>query len=419
MADTLGESGEFDLLDFFAELTLYTSTACLIGSDFREELDGRIVPMFHDLEKGTDAFAYVNENLPLPSFRRRDRARARLVAVLEGIFAKWDAEDRERNDLFSTLRRIRNPDGSARYSADQITGMFISMMFAGHHTTSTASSWAIIDLLRHPEWLRRVTDELDELYADGREVSYQALREIPELECAFKETLRLHAPLIILMRKVMTPFHYKDWVVETGTTVAVSPAVSNRMPEYFPDPEHFDPDRYKAGRQEDKQSFAWLPFGAGRHRCVGAAFAMMQLKAIFSVLLRRFEFEMAQPSESYRNDHSKMVVQLLQPCRVRYRRRQPKVAAQPRSAAAEEAASTRVGARICVDFDLCQGHAVCVSEAPEHFALDQENNRVRVLREHVAADERERVEAAVRYCPTQALSIQDDRARTDGAEEEK
>lgn len=60
---------------------------------------------------------------------------------------------------------------------------------------------------------------------------------------------------------------------------------------------------------------------AGRHRCVGAAFALMQLKAIFSILLRDFEFEMAQPADSYHNDHSKMVVQLAQPCAVRYRRR--------------------------------------------------------------------------------------------------
>ncbi|MEZ5267014.1 MAG: cytochrome P450 [Microthrixaceae bacterium] len=64
-----------------------------------------------------------------------------------------------------------------------------------------------------------------------------------------------------------------------------------------------------------------MPFGAGRHRCVSAAFAMMQLKAIFSVLLVDWTFEMAQAPETYRNDHSKMVVQLEQPCVVRYRRR--------------------------------------------------------------------------------------------------
>jgi sterol 14-demethylase len=166
-----------------------------------------------------------------------------------------------------------------------------------------------------------VVHELDEIYADGRDVSYQALREIPLLESGIKEALRLHPPLIILMRKVMSDFHVGGYTVPAGKLVAVSPAVSNRMPECFPDPDRYDPSRYDEGREEDRRLFAWIPFGAGRHRCVGAAFAMMQLKAIFSELLRAYEFELAQPEDSYRNDHSKMVVQLQQPCRVRYRRR--------------------------------------------------------------------------------------------------
>jgi sterol 14-demethylase len=185
-----------------------------------------------------------------------------------------------------------------------------------------------------------VTAELDEMYADGRDVSYQALREIPKLENAIKEALRLHPPLIILMRKVVYDFRFKDWTVPAGRLVAVSPAVSNRMPEYFPEPDRYDPSRYEVGREEDRQSFAWIPFGAGRHRCVGAAFAMMQLKAIFSELLRGYSFELAQPPDSYRNDHSKMVVQLAQPCRLRYRRRTdvPEAAASPTGAAAGGAA---------------------------------------------------------------------------------
>ena len=129
-------------------------------------------------------------------------------------------------------------------------------------------------------------------------------------------------PLVLLLRKVLYDFHYKGFTVHAGKLVGTSPAVSNRLPECFPEPERFEPERYVEGREEDRlHPFGWIPFGAGRHRCVGAAFAMIQLKAVFSVLLPRFEFVLAQPSESYRNDHSKMVVQLVQPCRVRYRRR--------------------------------------------------------------------------------------------------
>ena len=109
--------------------------------------------------------------------------------------------------------------------------------------------------------------------------------------------------------------------IREGDLVAASPAVSNGLD--FPDADAFDPQRYLDPRFEDtKNPWTWIPFGGGKHRCVGAAFAQMQIKAIFSVLLREYEFEMSQPSETYRNDHSKMVVQLAQPAKVRYRRRQ-------------------------------------------------------------------------------------------------
>jgi len=323
MMEKLGDAGEVDLLDFFSELTLYTSSACLIGAEFREELTPEYFRVFYELEKGTDPIAYVNPDLPLPTFRKRDRARARLVELLTEVFERRAARKDGKRELFDALLQIRNEDGSHRYTIDQVTGMFISMMFAGHHTTSGTAAWTLIELLRNPGVVEKTRAEVDTLYADGRDVSYQALREIPFLESCIKEALRLHPPLIILMRKVMRDFSYKGWTVPEGKLVAVSPAVSNRDPACFPDPDRFDPARYDEGREEDRRHiFGWIPFGAGRHRCVGAAFAMMQLKAIFSDLLLRYDFELAQPPESYVNDHSKMVVQLRQPCRARYRRRE-------------------------------------------------------------------------------------------------
>jgi sterol 14-demethylase len=287
-----------------------------------------------------------------------------------------------------------------------IAGMFISTMFAGHHTTSGAAAWTLIELLRNPSVMQAVHEELDQLYAEERDVSYQALREMPELEAALKESLRLHPPLIILMRKVMEPFQYKDYRIEVGTTVAVSPAISNRMGEYFDRPQSFDVERYKSEPRADRQAFTWLPFGAGRHRCVGAAFALLQLKAIFSVLFENFEFALSQPSDTYRNDHSKMVVQLMQPCKVKYRRRTPVVASTPGTASGRETAKTGRGC-IKVDLDLCQGHGVCVSEAPEAFDLDKKELKVRLLASEVDGPLREKVERAVENCPTGAIKLID------------
>ena len=325
------DEGEIDLLEWFAELTIYTSSACLIGTRFRNELDGRFARLYHDLEQGTDPIAYIDPYAPIESFRRRDAARIELVELVQGIMERRVAAPPPPDggqDLLDVLMSIREEDGSARFSADTITGMFISMMFAGHHTTSGTAAWTLIELLRHPDEMTAVNGELDELYADGSEVSFQALREIPHLESALKEVLRLHPPLILLLRVAMEDLTYKDFHIAAGKLVGASPSICNRIPEDFPDPDNFVPARYLEGREEDRANpWTWIPFGAGRHRCVGAAFAMMQLKAIFSVLLQGWEFEAAQPLDSYRNDHSKMVVQLQQPCRVRYNRRTRQVPA--------------------------------------------------------------------------------------------
>ncbi|WP_029901556.1 cytochrome P450 [Nocardia brasiliensis] len=325
MLASWGESGEIDLLDFFAELTIYTSSACLIGAKFRDELDERFARLYHDLERGTDALAYVDPYAPIESFRRRDAARIELVALVQQIMDRRGAHPpagKDDRDMLDVLISIRDEHGAPRFGAGEITGMFISMMFAGHHTTSGTAAWTVIELLRHPEWLGRVVTELDELYADGADISFGALRRIPQLEAVVKEALRLHPPLIVLMRVARADFDVCGHRIAPGDLVAATPAVSNRIAADFPQPDLFDPARYLDPKQEDiVNRWTWIPFGAGRHRCVGAAFALMQLKAIFSILLRDWEFEMAQPAHSYRNDHSKMVVQLLQPCTVRYRRR--------------------------------------------------------------------------------------------------
>ncbi|KAA0022912.1 cytochrome P450 [Antrihabitans cavernicola] len=320
-----GDEGEIDLLDFFAELTIYTSSACLIGKKFRDQLDGRFAELYHELEQGTDALAFVDPYAPIDSFRRRDDARVALVELVRQIMNGRIAnppQGKDDRDMLDVLVSIRTDDGQLRFTADEITGIFISMMFAGHHTTSGTAAWSLIELLRHPDWSHQVVTELDELFTADADLSFHALRQIPILESVIKETLRLHPPLIILLRLARGEFDVGDYVIHEGNLVAATPAISNRIPEDFPRPDRFDPARYLDPNQEDiLNRWTWIPFGAGRHRCVGAAFAQMQLKAIFSILLRDYEFELSQPSGTYRNDHSKMVVQLQQPCRVRYRKR--------------------------------------------------------------------------------------------------
>jgi sterol 14alpha-demethylase len=404
-----GDEGELDLLAFTKELTIYTSSHCLLGPEFRHELNKEFAEIYHDLERGIQPIAYVFPNLPLPVFRRRDKARVRLQALVTEIMERRSKERSESPNVFQTLIDASYEDGT-KLTPHEITGMLIATIFAGHHTSSGTTAWVLIELLRHPEWMAKVVEELDQLFGKDGEVTFESLRQIPNLESVLKEVLRLHPPLIILMRKVLEDFKIGETTIPAGKFVCAAPAITHRIASLFPNPEQFDPDRYSPERQEDKNLYAWQAFGGGRHKCSGNAFALFQIKAIFCILLRRYEFELVSEPDTYRDDYTKMVVEPASPCRVRYRRRkttQEGSGHEPTNGSKEMQDKPSHGARIVVDMDLCKGHATCMGEAPELFRVDEEG-RLTVLNDRPDADLLPKARAAQRYCPTQAIRIEGD-----------
>jgi sterol 14-demethylase len=403
-----GDAGEIDLLEFTKELTIYTSSHCLLGPEFRHELDREFAEIYHDLEQGIKPIAYVFPNLPLPVFRRRDKARARLQGLVTEIMARRAQERSDSPNVFQTLIDASYEDGS-KLTPHEITGMLIATIFAGHHTSSGTTAWVLIELLRHPEWMNAVTEELDTLFGGQGSVTFESLRQIPKLESVLKEVLRLHPPLIILMRKVLQDFSVEGFTIKAGKFVCAAPAITHRIASLFPDPESFDPDRYSLERGEDKNLYAWQAFGGGRHKCSGNAFALFQIKAIFCILLRRYEFELVDSPETYRDDYTKMVVEPASPCRVRYRRRATKMTETEASQAAgisDSSGQPEAGYRIEVDMDLCKGHATCMGEAPELFHVDEEG-KLTVLNARPDESQLEKARNAAKYCPTQAIRLTD------------
>ncbi len=400
-----GDSGEIDLLEFMKELTIYTSSHCLLGDEFRYELNEEFAKIYHDLEKGVNPLAFVFPYLPLPVFRRRDKARVKLQALVTEIIAKRAQKSEKSEDAFQLLIDASYDDGS-RLSAHEITGMLIGTIFAGHHTTAGTAAWTLLELAKRPEHLNRVLKELDQHFGVDGEVTFQSLREIPILENVIKEVLRLHPPLIFLIRKVMKDFHFKDYTVKAGKYVCASPRVSHRIAEIFPEPEKFDPDRYLEDRKEDAQPFSWIAFGGGKHKCTGNAFAMLQLKAIFSILLRRYTFELIDEKDHYQDDFTQMVVQPLSPCRVRYIKRTD-IKSTITEVTKDKAKTSQPSApsfQIHLDRGLCQGHATCMTEAPELFHVD-EAGHVTLLQEHPSLDLLTTAQQAEKYCPSKALKI--------------
>lgn len=124
-------------------------------------------------------------------------------------------------------------------------------------------------------------------------------QEMDSLHRSIKEALRMHPPLVMLMRYVHEPYSVKtskgeEYYIEKGSILATSPSFSHRLAHVYPEPAKFDPDRFATPREEDKQKpAAFIGFGHGRHGCMGEIFAYMQIKVIWSLLLRNFDFEMA------------------------------------------------------------------------------------------------------------------------------
>jgi sterol 14-demethylase len=403
-----GDEGEIDLVDYCRVLTNFTSAHCLLGREFRHDMTHEFAEIYHDLERGITPLAYINAHLPLPSFRARDRARVRLVEMIGEIIEARRRSGTQGEDFLQTLIESRYKNG-ASLTDDEITGMLLAAMFAGHHTSSVTTAWTLLELMRNPACRSSVVEQIDELQQQGGVTSFESLQQFTEGDWAIMEALRLHPPLFLLIRVVKREFEYKGYRFPPGTWLLLSPTVSQRMPEAFEDPDRFDPQRFSPERIKSMHPFAYLAFGGGRHKCLGNAFARLQIKAILATLLRRYEF--SSTSDPIGSDFHGLVIGPSQPCRIRYRLRQPQAARKAPAPAASQATESEQAAnlkpfRVVCDLDLCQSHAACMGEAPEVFRVGRVG-KVSLLQELPPPELRTKVEAAVKNCPTGTLRIEE------------
>jgi sterol 14alpha-demethylase len=316
--ESWGQSGTVDLLAVMNEITIRTAGRCLIGAEFGTSLASTFARLYHDLEGGINMVAFFAPYFPLPAMRRRDRARRQVVALMSPVIGARRSGSASTDDFLDALIAARAPDGEP-LSDDTVTGLLLTLLFAGQHTSSVLATWTGVLLLHHPRHLATVLSEQAALL--GTEgMTLAALKQLMRLERCIKEAERLHPPLVMLMRKAIEEFEFDSHVVPPGDLVMVSPAVSHRIAEIFADPWRYDPDRFASPREEDRRTpYGLIGFGGGRHRCIGMAFAYQQVKVIWSVLLRHYEFDLVDRSQS--PNYATFVVGPRQPCRVRYRSR--------------------------------------------------------------------------------------------------
>ena len=127
----------------------------------------------------------------------------------------------------------------------------------------------------------------------GPALPYDRLGELEQVEWAFKEALRLLPPVPSVPRRALRAFEFGGFTIPAGTHVGVSPMYTHRMPEYWDEPEQFDPSRFSHNRSKGRHKYAWVPYGGGAHMCLGLHFAYMQAKAFLYALLADYRIVIA------------------------------------------------------------------------------------------------------------------------------
>jgi cytochrome P450 len=189
------------------------------------------------------------------------------------------------------LQAARDEDGS-RLSDREIRHQTMTLAFAGHDTSTSTIAFMLYELARHPEVLARVYAEQDDVLGGADPTAEQLGRGLPVLDMVLDETLRLYPPAWVGPRRAIDEFEFEGMHVPAGSYVAYSSWASHRLPQVFPDPDAFVPERFAPECKAALPKGAYVPFGAGSRICIGMRFGQMEIKAVMSLLLQRFRPEL-------------------------------------------------------------------------------------------------------------------------------
>ena len=302
-----GTSGVVNVPPAMAEITIFTAARTLQGEEVRAKLNSSFAKLYHDLDLGFSPINFMMPWAPLPRNRKRDAAQIKMREVyMEIIKARRQGAHVETDDMISNLMGCSYKNGTP-IPDKEIAHMMITILMAGQHSSSAISAWVMLRLAAHPEIMEELYQEQKrELGEDLPPLRFDDLQKLSLNQKVVKETLRLHNAIHSLMRKVKNPLPIKgtNWVIPTSHTLLASTGVTSQDSYYFKDPNKWDPHRWdKQVEMEDTETIdygygsvskgtksPYLPFGAGRHRCIGEAFAYLNLGVIVAVMVREFKF---------------------------------------------------------------------------------------------------------------------------------
>ena len=279
-------------------LTFRIVGATLFGSDIDGHADevARILEIVNLRPQELRALMTLHSWLPTPHNLKWKRATKRLDAIVYGMI-----EARRRaglgcgdgggggggGDILDRLLAARDEETGGRMDEKQMRDEVVTLLLAGHETSANALTWTLYLLATHPDVEARLTEELA-ARLNGAPATPTDLPHIPYLKQVVQESMRIYPPVWAYARRSEHEVAFGGHLLPANAYVAVVPWALHRHPEFWPDAERFDPDRFAPKRSEGRHSYCYLPFAAGPRTCIGAGFAMLEVQLVLAQILQRF-----------------------------------------------------------------------------------------------------------------------------------
>ena len=272
-----------DMLVAMRKIALLILLDALFAVDFSAEMPRLWPSILKTLRYISPGPWVVWPRLPRPGYRHA-------LQQMDGFLYRLIKERREKNgnssDLLGLL--VQTPG----MGDDLIRDQLLTMLIAGHDTSTALLAWALYLLGSHPEVMLRAQDEVD-MVLGWKTPDLDSLDRLEYLDLVIKEVLRLYPPIHIGNRRAATDLEFQGYRIPVGQRVVYSIYLSHRMPKYWPDPQRFDPQRFRPEQARLRPHYAYVPFGGGPRNCIGFAFAQVEVKIVLARLLQKFCLELA------------------------------------------------------------------------------------------------------------------------------
>jgi cytochrome P450 len=282
-----------DIYDWMRNLAMRIAMRALLGLDPDEAGKGAAAAEHFERALGYYGVDFHLRLLrgPRSPWRRMVASRRVLDEIVFGEVARRRADpDPSRHDILSLLIGARGEGGEA-FTDREVRDQVMTLMFAGHDTSTSTLTFMMYELARHPEVVAKLQEEQDRVLGGATPTVDQLEREMPYLDMVLDEVLRLYPPAWVGPRRAVREFEFGGYTVPRGAYVNYCSWASHRIPEVFPSPEAFIPERFTRERKAALPRGAYIPFGGGSRICIGKRFGQTEVKLVATMLLQRLRLD--------------------------------------------------------------------------------------------------------------------------------